>query len=261
MLGTSQREQNKIQSLAKLIGNKNAFDQAFSQSMIHKPQGPMSTANMKNSAIGTPLNKIDALLETSRCFVIGDREHTFNEQESIFFMDSAINPRSYHNTHEGCNTCQEKWKNAKDLQGSHCHFCGMSNCKQCMTKTRTFMRKDNQELDLTKSGREIIPRGSICLLCDRKFLIKDMVQGTLESITSHNQHLTSSLKQQEKYKTEIQETKDKHADRASVTKGTIRTIKESNEKLKNELVEATTSFEDFKNEIESGSIKQKMIQD
>ena len=129
--------------------------------------------------------------------MIGDREFTFNEQESIFFMQSAINPRSYTNTRDGCNTCADKWKSAKDLTGSHCHFCGKSSCKKCMTKTRQFVKRENAKVDLTKSGKEVFLRGSICLLCDRKFLIKEMVKGTLEEITSHNEDLAESLKTQE----------------------------------------------------------------
>ncbi len=221
----------------------------------------MQNANIKHSAIGTPHNKVDTLLETSRKFVIGDREFTFNEQENIFFMESAINPRSYTNTSDGCNTCAEAWKSAKDLNGSHCHFCGKSSCKKCMTKTRLFLKKDDAPRDLTKSGKQIFARGSICMLCDRKFLVKEMVQGTLEDITSANTQLASALKTQEEQKIEIQDKKDKHVEHTSVAKGQLRTMKETNGKLKSELIEATTSSEDFANEIESSSIKQKMIQD
>ena len=46
-----------------------------------------------------------------------------------------------------------------------------------------------------------------------------------------------------------------------MTKEQIKSIRENNSKLKGELREATTSHEDFANEIESGSIKQNMIQD
>ena len=109
-------------------------------------------------------------------------------------MDGPINPRSYHNTPEGCNTCAEKWKKATDLQGSHCHFCGMSNCKHCLTKSRKFITKDTGRVELTKSGRQVIKRGTICKLCDRKFLIKDMVQGTLDEIRTHNSAISVALK-------------------------------------------------------------------
>ena len=119
--------------------------------------------------------------------MIGDQEFMFDENESIFFLDGPINPRNYHNTPEGCHTCQEKWKKATDLQGSHCHFCGMSNCKKCMIKTRKFCDRNRgrgsnagSANELSRSKRDLPDRGSICKLCDRKFLIKEMVVGTLD---------------------------------------------------------------------------------
>lgn len=111
---------------------------------------PLEQTNLRDSAIGHPLNRVDALLESSRRFLIGEREHFFNENESIFFLEGPISTRGYQTT-EGCNTCDEKWKKASDIQGSHCHFCGKSNCKSCLTKTRAFKQKD--VVELTKSGK------------------------------------------------------------------------------------------------------------
>lgn len=104
-------------------------------------------------------DKVDALLEASRTFMIGDIEYLFNETESIFFVEGPINPRNYHNTPEGCHTCNASWKKATDLQGSHCHFCGMSNCKKCLTKTRKFKESEGAKLrksttELSKSRKE-----------------------------------------------------------------------------------------------------------
>ena len=90
-------------------------------------------------------------------------------------MDGPINPRNYNNTEHGCNSCGKKWVSAKDLKDSHCHFCGKSSCKACMTKQRNFKGKRGGDRQLDKSGREVKLRGSICKLCDRKFLIKDIV--------------------------------------------------------------------------------------
>mmetsp|Transcript_24448 Transcript_24448/g.32754 ORF Transcript_24448/g.32754 Transcript_24448/m.32754 type:complete len:172 (-) Transcript_24448:957-1472(-) len=162
-------------------------------------------ANAVSSYIGNPRDKIDDLLEASRRFMIGDREYTFNESESIFFITKAIDPRNYHNTPDGCNTCGEKWKKATDLQGSHCHFCGKSSCKVCLTKTRPFKVNDNAPIELNKSGRQVRPRGSICKLCNRKFIIKEMVAGSLDQITSQNQALSTCLAQQEGFKKEMRE--------------------------------------------------------
>ena len=131
------KEANKIQSLAKLVGNMNAFEQAFNQSnFVSNNENP--AGKVGESMIGSPRDKVDEVLEASRRFKIGDREFDFVESESIFFLEKAVDPRNYKNTPEGCNTCGERWKKATDLQGSHCHFCGKSTCKSCLTKQRNF---------------------------------------------------------------------------------------------------------------------------
>ena len=137
------------------------------------------------TAINNIHSKIDVLLETSRKFVIGDREHQFDENENIFYMTEPLKKTQYHNTHAGCNTCATTWKKATDLHNSHCQFCGMSTCKKCLKKTRLFKQIKMTE-GAVEGGPVKRPRGQICKLCDRKFLIKDMVQGTLDSITFQN---------------------------------------------------------------------------
>ena len=126
------------------------------------------------------------LLEASRVFVIGQREYLFDEMENIFFMDKAINQREMKNT-PSCNTCEHAWKNQKELQNSHCHFCGRSNCKECLKKTRLFRAKK-------ETGEERL-RGRICKLCDRKFFIKDMVHESSNQIKVQNMAIENSTKQ------------------------------------------------------------------
>lgn len=167
---------------------------------MQAPPNPFEKASLRDSAIGHPLNKVDVLIEDSRKFVIGDREFVFNEDERIFFMEGPIDPSNYHNTPDGCNTCGEKWKKASDLQESHCDFCGISNCKKCLRKQRNFKEIIG---GLNRSQRGPNKRGMICKLCDRKFFIKQMVQGTLKDITAHNTFLASALNQQENFKKEI----------------------------------------------------------
>ena len=53
-------------------------------------------------------------------------------------MQNAIPKSQYTNNADGCATCDRKWKKANELTDSHCHFCGQSNCKDCMKKTRKF---------------------------------------------------------------------------------------------------------------------------
>ena len=195
--------------------------------------------------------------------MIGDREFVFVEDETILFMEGPIDPQSHRNTPDGCNTCGEKWKKASDLTGSHCDFCGFSNCKKCLRKERNFQRPtaSNQRVALDKSGREKLLRGKICKVCDRKFFVSQMVQGTLKDIKTHNTVLASALTQQENFKREIQEVKDVHESKATVKKQEIKTSKQEIHQLEQDIQELKTSADDFENEIESGQTKQRMIHD
>jgi hypothetical protein len=46
-----------------------------------------------------------------------------------------------------------------------CDFCGVSNCTDCQAKTRIFV------VERTGNPKQVLPRGNICRLCDRKFLV------------------------------------------------------------------------------------------
>ena len=118
-----------IKNLANLIKDEKTFAKSFHQSVVidkqvkkHQPNNPAS-------------NRINELIEASRVFMIGNREHVFDEMEAIFFMNKPIPQREYKNT-SSCNTCEHAWKNQKELKDSHCQFCGLSSCKDCMKKTR-----------------------------------------------------------------------------------------------------------------------------
>ena len=141
-------------------------------------------------------------------------------------MEGPINPRNYTNTAKGCNSCGKPWKDTKELKDSHCHFCGKSSCKLCMTKSRNFKHKRGGERQLDKSGREVRLRGQICKLCDRKFLTKDIVQKTLKEITAHNLVLKSALSQQENFKKEIQDVKDNHAKAEAEEKHKLKAVED-----------------------------------
>lgn len=85
-----------------------------------------------------PNNSTDVIFEVSRNFYIGTKEYEYNDEDKIFSMSHPLNKAMYHNTPEGCSCCSVAWKKASDLNDSHCHFCGKSSCKKCMTKTRPF---------------------------------------------------------------------------------------------------------------------------
>ena len=206
-MGQSTQEQNKIQSLAKLIGNKNLFEEAFQRSSTLEQSRSQSVGghqqNLSESTIGHIHNRMDTLLAASRTFYLDENAHEFNENEAIFFIDQAISSRKYHNTTEGCYSCGQKWKKASDLPGSHCDFCGNSNCKQCLCKTRPFINPHRNDVsasslsekDSSFSAKDhpAAKRGRICRLCDRKFLIREMVQGSLDQIKVQNMSIGNSL--------------------------------------------------------------------
>jgi len=92
-------------------------------------------------------------------------------------MLKAKSSQEYHNTNDGCNTCAAPWVKTTDLLNSHCHFCGVSNCKNCMKKQRNFRVEDVRKSTLvqSKKGEYMPERGKICKICDRKFFIRGVV--------------------------------------------------------------------------------------
>ena len=136
---------------------------------------------MSQSNKSTNSSRMGVILEASRIFLMGDREFIFDENEAIFFMDKPKSSNEYHNTPEGCNSCEAKWNKVSDLKDSHCDFCGISNCKKCLKKTRKFIETTarvsltNRPTRSSLSAAEMEGRGKICKLCNRKFHIKAMV--------------------------------------------------------------------------------------
>ena len=120
--------------------------------------------------------------------MMGNREFIFDENEAIFFMQKPKSSSEYHNTPEGCFSCEAKWNKVSDLKDSHCDFCGISNCKKCLKKTRKFVEPTTIASVNTKlmrsnsSANEMEGRGKICKLCARKFHIKAMVQDSSKLI-------------------------------------------------------------------------------
>ena len=61
-----------------------------------------------------------------------------------------------------CNCCTEPFKSNKDLR--YCEFCALAYCKECRYKCRVFPANPDEE------------EGEICLVCDRKFHIRNMLR-------------------------------------------------------------------------------------
>ena len=151
-------------------------------------------------------SRIVVIMEGSRQFKVGNKEFTFDEHEPIYFMKGPTTERV--NTQDGCNTCSAKWEQAKDLKDSHCQFCGISNCKTCLKKTRPY-RADVQSSQVGRPSMEN-KRGKCCKLCDRKFLVRDMVLSSTNEIRAQNITIASALRQNKVWQDDIAEAADVH---------------------------------------------------
>ena len=129
-----------------------------------------------------------AALEGSRKFMIDQREFTFDEHDQIFSMTQ---PTAQKVNTPSCNTCGAKWEKTSHLKDAHCQFCGISNCKVCLRKTRFFMAAHDGSEEQSK-------RGKCCKLCDRKFHIREMVMDKLKLIATRNTQIDEIMLQQKK---------------------------------------------------------------
>ena len=99
-------------------------------------------------------------------FRIGTQNYTLNHEEPIFV---AAGPFKKTTDLTDCGTCKIVTftdKKKKDI--FYCQFCGVANCKDCCNKSRFYPKG---KLD----GNGEKPRGKICKLCDRKFLIRQVL--------------------------------------------------------------------------------------
>ena len=72
-----------------MLGDKGGFDEIFKASV------DLSQRADEKVTLGYSGDKVNELLEASSSFMIGDREFTFNESESIFFITEAIDSADY----------------------------------------------------------------------------------------------------------------------------------------------------------------------
>ena len=61
----------------------------------------------------------------------------------------------------------------------YCQFCSGSFCSSCRFKTKQFPKADAEYED----------RGDICIICDRKFIIYDILKDKNEQIEAQTRHL------------------------------------------------------------------------
>lgn len=105
--------------------------------------------------------QIEEYLPQLDYYRVGQQKLPFDDKEPIFL---ASGPTKVKNVSDLCNSCKT-FRFVKDDQRIYCKFCGCNACKDCCQKKRNFPKAA-----LGTDGR--IPRGEICLLCDRKFLVR-----------------------------------------------------------------------------------------
>ena len=104
--------------------------------------------------------EIEALELELNHFNIGNRKFPIEENCPIFNLTGPFPP--FQGEHPNCSFCLEPVKKGKSTS---CQFCGYWFCGKCQTKERPFPRAQMDE-----EGK--IPRGKICILCDRRFLVR-----------------------------------------------------------------------------------------
>ena len=167
-------------------------------------------------------------------------------------MDKPISQRDYKNT-PACNTCEHAWKNQKELKDSHCHFCGKSSCKECMKKTRLFRTKKTPCNDDTQRGR-------ICKLCDRKFIIKDMIHGSSTQIKTQNLVIENSTKQYKELEREAEATRNEHDKQNGTITYHIERVENEVKKLEDFEMKNGEELENIAEEVEKCQSKQRLIE-
>ena len=194
-------------------------------------------------------------MEGSREFLIGTREFIFEENEAIFFMQSALPVQQHVNMQEGCNTCGSKWEKASELANSHCDFCGISNCKQCLSKTRKF-RQDPKASMLPNVGPV---RGKCCKLCDRKFHIKAMVADSGNQIKVQNLTIENALRQTKKWSADIVDGAEANRKKTRNEQDKDKILGEEIAKLEDEISKLKQDQEDLTQEINFSTQREKMF--
>jgi hypothetical protein len=106
-------------------------------------------------------DQINEYLPLVDYFRVGTQKFNFDDKDPIFM---ANGPNKKKEKTETCAACA-KVVFKTDAERIFCQFCGTNNCKECCLKKRNYP-KANLGID----GK--VPRGDICVVCDRKFLVR-----------------------------------------------------------------------------------------
>lgn len=110
----------------------------------------------------------------NKFFYVNNQKYTYLDKDPIFDLEGPVNKKYDFSSGNGkCNVCSDTFKDSKEIQ--YCTFCGNGCCKTCRNKERPFPKKN-----LGHSAR-----GEICLVCDRKFFVREMIKTSTVDIENN----------------------------------------------------------------------------
>lgn len=128
---------------------------------------------------------LDEYNEKTSMFRLGQTNHKINEVGSNVIFEATGANKSKNKTGD-CFSCKVVTFQ-KEKHILWCTFCGNSVCKDCLTKTRPYPKAA-----LDKNGERV--RGDICKLCDRKFLVRQMLLEAQSNAAKKNKEQRVILK-------------------------------------------------------------------
>ena len=110
---------------------------------------------------------------------MGKNKFQLNDKDPIFFLNG---PNRKEVRTGACISCEDhQFESNSDMK--FCQFCGHRSCPDCLYKERMYPRGR-----INADGQK--PRGEICKLCDRKFLIRQIQLETTIAMTKSKQQTT-----------------------------------------------------------------------
>lgn len=123
---------------------------------------------------------------------IGKNKFPYTDKDPIFLLNG---PNQKQVRTGACVSCiDHTFDNDSGIK--FCQFCGHNNCKDCLYKERMYPRGR-----INAEGQK--PRGQICKLCDRKFLIKEIQLNTAMATVSSRKKANQLEAQLEEAKKDI----------------------------------------------------------
>ena len=122
--------------------------------------------------------KLERFSRPDKQFRIGTQMYEFSDKSPIFLLNGPNRKQTRTGT---CYACRfEVFEDNSKIK--FCHFCGMNVCENCCYKERMFPRGR-----INADGQK--PRGEICKVCDRMFMIRAITLETAVTINKSVQNV------------------------------------------------------------------------